>query len=71
MSFFVGEVDLPHYINPTVITRVQFQHHLPHILHAVDTSCQREDCACFAGAWRAVQEKMWEALSCRVRLRDR
>lgn len=60
----------PHDVNTTVVTCVKFQHHLSHVLHAVDTSCQGENCTCFAGAGGPVEEKMWESLSYRELLNN-
>lgn len=45
-------------INATIITGVQLQHHLPHILGAIYPSCEGEDGRGLAGSGRSIQEKM-------------
>ena len=49
---------LPDYINASVIAGVQLQHHLTHVLWAVDLACEGEDGRCFARTGRTVEEEM-------------
>lgn len=42
----------------SVVTRIEFEHHLAHVLVAVYSAGEREDCRRLAGAWGSVKEKM-------------
>lgn len=49
---------LADYLDAAVVTGVELEYHLPHVLVAVYPSCQREDGGCLARSGRPVEEEM-------------
>ena len=47
------------YLDTSVVTGIELEDHLPHVLVAIYPPCQREDCGCLARSGRPVEEKMW------------
>lgn len=48
-----------HDVNSTVVTGIEFQDHLPHVLGAIDTSCEGKDRRSLSGSGRSVEKEMW------------
>lgn len=53
---------LPHHVDSSIVTRVEFEDHLLHVDGAVYLPCQGEDRRRFARSWGSVEEEVREAL---------
>lgn len=49
---------LAHNIDTSIVTGVELQHHLSHILVPIDASCQSQYSGGLAGAWGTIEKKM-------------
>ena len=50
---------VPHDVDAAVVGRVQLEHHLPHVLFAVDVPGEGKDRGGFACAGGPVEEEVW------------
>ena len=50
-------------VDATVVTCVELEDHLPHVLCAVYLACQGEDGRRFTRAWRAIKQEVWQSLA--------
>ena len=54
---------LANYVNASVITSVEFQHHLSHVFTPIYPPCQRQNRGCFPGSWRSIEKQMRQTLT--------
>lgn len=53
---------LAHHVDAAVVGGVEFEHHLAHVVGAIDSTGESEDCGGLARTGGPVEEEMWEAV---------